>query len=425
MKEDFLHMVWLHRWMNTANLRTTSGSALEILRTGNHNLSSGPDFLEARLKIDDTEWAGSVEIHVRSSDWYKHQHQFDDHYQNVILHVVYYHDQEVLTSDNNHIPTLELSGRISKTMFNRYEALLRNRGDIACASYLGSVKDLTWGMWLDRVLYERLAQKVEVLEAIQFSNQRDWLQSAFRLLARYLGAGFNKEPMEELSRIVPLNLLLRLDDSIDREAILLGSAGFLDQLNIEINQDGYLHSMVRRFEFLQKKHSLTKSTQQWRTGKVRPLNHPERRIAQLSALVPFIPELLKQLFDGKLPEWNRIDLAISDFWRHHYSLKSSSLKALPIGISKDISDLLNINVSAPLLFHYAEIIGDDDLKQASLDGLHQIKSEANNIVRSFERINVKSKSAAQSQALFHLKQFYCNPKKCVLCNIGKHILTDK
>lgn len=425
MKEEFLHMVWLHRWMNTADLRTTDGAEIQILRPGNHNQSSGPDFLEARLRIEETEWVGSVEIHIKSSDWYKHQHHLDEHYQNVILHVVYYHDKEVKMSNQQLIPTLELNGRISKIMFNRYESLVQNRGDIACAPYTKDINAFTWSMWLDRVLSERLSKKVEVIEAIQFTNQTDWVQSAFRLLARYFGTGYNKEPMEELSRSVPLKLLLRLDDGLDREAILLGSAGFLDQLSIDWQHDDYLKSILDRYRFLQTKYALAKTTQQWRTGKVRPMNHPERRITQLAAIVPILPELLKQLFSGSFPDWDKIELKCSNFWSHQYSLKTSSKKKLSMRISKELSDLLNINVSAPLLFHYSETIGDHTLKQTAIDGLHALKSESNTVVKAFERVNVNCTTAAHSQALIHLKEFYCIPKKCVLCNIGKHILTNK
>src|SRR5690554_179923 len=86
--EDFLHFIWENRLFHARNLHTVNGESLEIINTGHRNTDSGPDFFNARVKIDGTLWAGNVEIHKKASDWDKHQHTNDKAYSNVILHAV-------------------------------------------------------------------------------------------------------------------------------------------------------------------------------------------------------------------------------------------------------------------------------------------------------------------------------------------------
>lgn len=112
MNEDFLHYLWKFKKFPFQNLKTTQNELIEIIQVGEHNFNSGPDFFNSRLKIDNQLWAGNVEIHLKSSDWYLHNHENDESYNNVILHVVWDHDVEIFRNKNIPIPTLEL-----KTLF--------------------------------------------------------------------------------------------------------------------------------------------------------------------------------------------------------------------------------------------------------------------------------------------------------------------
>src|SRR5699024_5350100 len=113
MKEDFLHFVWKYKKFDFFNARSSAGEVIQIFQTGQHNQTqAGPDFFNARIKIDDQLWAGNVEIHLKSSDWYAHHHETDAAYDNVILHVVWIHDVEIYRRDNSEIPTLELKSLI-------------------------------------------------------------------------------------------------------------------------------------------------------------------------------------------------------------------------------------------------------------------------------------------------------------------------
>src|SRR5690242_4548258 len=151
MTEDFLHHLWKFRLFEKARLSTVDGDAIEILKTGQQNFDAGPDFFNAHLRIGDTLWAGNVEVHLKSSDWKKHRHSSDAAYNNVILHVVYEHDEEVVTSRQTRIPTLELKDRFQFRLYENYRSLVGSQRWIACSDHIGSVDELTVTAWLERM----------------------------------------------------------------------------------------------------------------------------------------------------------------------------------------------------------------------------------------------------------------------------------
>ena len=87
MKEKFLHYVWKHQLFSQNNLHSTELNSIEIISAGIHNSNSGPDFLNAKVKIDEILWVGNVEIHIKSSDWYLHQHEKDTSYDLSLIHI--------------------------------------------------------------------------------------------------------------------------------------------------------------------------------------------------------------------------------------------------------------------------------------------------------------------------------------------------
>ena len=113
-KEDFLHYIWKYKLFDTSNLFTHNGIAITVLNFGLHNTDAGPDFFNGKVKIGATTWAGNIELHINSSDWIKHKHQDDKAYDNVVLHVVYNTDKDILDKEGNVIPTLELKDLIDQ-----------------------------------------------------------------------------------------------------------------------------------------------------------------------------------------------------------------------------------------------------------------------------------------------------------------------
>ena len=92
MKEDFLHYLWRFQKLGALPSQATSGAEVAVVSPGVMNSCGGPDFLNAKIWIDDTLWAGDVEIHLGASSWFEHQHHLDSNYDAVIIHVVWEDD---------------------------------------------------------------------------------------------------------------------------------------------------------------------------------------------------------------------------------------------------------------------------------------------------------------------------------------------
>ena len=173
MREDFLHFLWRTRQFDVSNLTTTDGDAHEILDFGTYNaLDSGADFQNVKLKIGDWTWFGSVEMHLKASDWLVHGHQKDAAFGSVILHVVFENDvaiQRTYTAEASSptpsvIPCLALKNRIPEGIFKKYWTLLHNSDWIPCQQHIQNVNDLTKSKWLERLAVERLERKSAAIQ---------------------------------------------------------------------------------------------------------------------------------------------------------------------------------------------------------------------------------------------------------------------
>src|SRR5687768_16566601 len=163
MQEQLIHFIWQRKLFNHSDLFTTQGQQVEIIHPGFPNQDQGPDFLQARIKLDNRLWAGHVEIHIRGSDWFLHTHDKDPHYNNVILHVVWQEDKPVTTLENIVVPCIELHDRVENELISRYTRLMNNQEWVPCASSLASVDQIIKLTWLERLMSERLEKKTEQL----------------------------------------------------------------------------------------------------------------------------------------------------------------------------------------------------------------------------------------------------------------------
>ena len=245
MKEEVLQFVWNHKLFNTSQLHTVDGEQLAIVQQGIQNTISGPDFSEAQIIIGHTKWAGSVEIHLKSSDWEKHGHQNDTAYNGVILHVVFEHDKEVFMLNGDKPKTLELSGLIPLSILDNYERLKASKEQIACSDQISNVASITKRQWLDRLLVQRLERKAEDIFHIHRYSEKDWLQTFFVHLAGYLGQNTNKQPFQELARAMPIKVLFKhQDQKFQMEALLFGVANLIDE------SDDYGKKLFQEYKFL-------------------------------------------------------------------------------------------------------------------------------------------------------------------------------
>ena len=254
MQEDFLHYIWKHKAFDSTLLKTTKGEAIRISNLGQHNHNSGPDFFNSQLSIADQLWAGNVEIHIKSSDWYVHNHEVDKAYDNVILHVVWDHDTEIFRKDNTEIPTLELKHCVNKNLIENYQKLLQSKSWINCEASFAEVDDFLLNNWLERLYIERLEQKSETIQHLLKTSNNDWEAVLFKMLLKNFGLKINGEAFLSLANSFDFSILRKLqNDVLDVEALLLGQSSLLADENIE---EAYYTDLKQRYGFLKQKFKL-------------------------------------------------------------------------------------------------------------------------------------------------------------------------
>jgi Protein of unknown function (DUF2851) len=118
MKEDLLQYICQFQYFNTSELFSSSGEMIQIINPGTHNTNQGPDFINAKIKIGETTWAGNIELHINSSDWNVHHHSEDSNFNNIILHIVWNNNAIIKDIHDNELATLELNGRVLKLFGN-------------------------------------------------------------------------------------------------------------------------------------------------------------------------------------------------------------------------------------------------------------------------------------------------------------------
>ena len=154
---------------------SAEGQPLYVYSPGIHNLFEGPDFLQARIKIEALEWCGSVEFHLKASDWYTHQHHLDAAYNNVILHLVWEDDVEVYNQEGTRVPTLSVKSWVSASQLTAFSAFFYQKKEgIVCADCFRSVNPLIRMGWKQRLFVERLERRVNEIEKHLVQANQDW-----------------------------------------------------------------------------------------------------------------------------------------------------------------------------------------------------------------------------------------------------------
>ena len=423
MNESFLQFVWKHGLFDSRNLRTDDGQRVKILSRGMINQDAGPDFFNARIQIGKTVWAGNVEIHLRASEWTRHQHHLDAAYDNVILHVVGQDDQQVLNSKGQRIPGMVL--RYDNYLEENYQELMDANGWIACRKHFHRMGLLNLQIWFHGLMVERLQQKTsEIMQRLE-QNNNDWNETFYQFLARNFGFKTNALPFELLARSLPLRIAEKHKDSLFQlETLFFGTAGLLNE---ELVGDDYFLSLKKEFSFLYSKYRLKPvAAHLWKFLRLRPLNFPTVRIAQFACLLHQSTALFSQLVEMKDLDRikNLFDIQPSDYWTSHYRFnKPSSESPKYLGVSA--FNNIVINTVVPFLFVYGDYYFKQELKDLALDFLEKVPAEENSIIDRWEKLGVPARSAFDSQALIQLKNNYCNFRKCLDCQVGIKLVSGK
>ncbi|MDJ0365280.1 DUF2851 family protein [Hymenobacter sp. H14-R3] len=427
MREDFLHYVWQHQYFDKADLRTTAGEEIQVLRPGQRNADAGPDFLNARLRLGDVEWNGAVEIHLRASDWQRHNHQVDAKYDQVILHVVLTADTDIFRTNASLISALALAPRLAPDLLARYEALVAAppAAPLPCAPLLGQVPQLVRTMMTERALLERVEQKADAIAMLHGHLADDWEATAYHALMAAFGFQKNSEPLARLAKAVPLAVLRRhRHDARQLEALLFGQAGFLVD-NEETAQDEYIRDRRQEHEFLRHKYGLAEAalaTHEWNYLRLRPANFPAVRLGQLVGLLHRRPALFDALLTAQsvaaLSEFFA-EAPAPAYWQQHY--RPGRPGKVP-ALGKSSINLLITNVVVPLRVAYARHTGQPALVESSVSLLMELPAEHNQYTDLYQALGFEHRTAADSQGLLALHKGYCAPRRCLHCAIGGRLV---
>ena len=430
--EQLLHYIWKHRILPLHELRTTDGRAVEIIAPPLHHTHSGPDFFNAKLRIDGTMWVGNVEIHERSADWFMHSHDQDPAYNNVVLHVASVIDADVVTADGSRPPQMEL--HVPPYVMQNYRRLLAADHYPPCRETVMQLPRLTVHSWMSALGAERLSDKCAAIEQRVRAAGGSWEQAFFATIARSFGFGVNSEAFEQWAAQLPfMQVAHHRDDPFQVEALFIGSAGLLDTSQMNERQraaataDPYFVRLRNEWEYLAHKFSLTAMQRQtWRFLRLRPQNFPYIRLSQLAQLYCSRNADLSRITTcSTLAEVRQaLQTAVSPYWQTHYTFGNASRRNAKHPSSAAI-DLLIINAVVPMLHAYGNHRKDEHLMARANDLLISLPPEDNTHIRLWHECGITADNAADPQSLIQLHTRYCERKDCLRCRFGYHSMKQR
>jgi hypothetical protein len=421
MPEILLHYIWQQRLWSGFEQTTTDGLSVEIISTGQYNRNAGPDFSNAHVRIGQQDWIGNIEIHIHASDWYKHKHHTDGAYDNTILHIVCVADKDIENTRGEKIPQCELRYPADRDYMSEWlvhaQEMQMPVYHIECSHQLQSDASLMTEGWKKTLLLKRLECKRQSILQLLSITQNSWTHAFYISLAHNFGFHTNGIAFETLAIQTPLSCLLKHRDSLFQvTAILLGQSGLL---NADTAIDGERKALWNEYEFLSKKFSLTPMhASLWKKARMRPQNAPEVRIRQFAQLIHHSEFLFSKLIQAQ-----DIDTMV-DILQVEVQDTDTRISLSPKLGRKSIEILL-INTVIP--YQYAYAIAQQKVKNDAtvLQLMEAIPAEDNSIIRQWKMLGQTIHSAADTQALIHLYQNYCQPHQCYNCQVGYQIFSQR
>ncbi len=424
MQESFLHYLWKFKKFQWNGAKTTEEKELVLMKVGSHNEDkAGPDFFNAKIQIGNQVWAGNVEIHLKSSDWYAHHHEKDPAYDNVILHVVWENDAPVFRKDNSIIPTLELKKLTDPQILRGYEKLLENPTQkwINCEPDFSGFGDFEMKNWLERLYIERLEEKSQLILKLLKTSANNWEATLFKMLTKNFGLNVNGEVFLEMACSFPFQIAQKLSHRPEQlEALFYGQTSMLDS----DFEESYFQQLRNEYDYMKKKFGLNNlNVPPVHYFRLRPDNFPGIRLSQLADLYSKRPQLFSEILscENKEEFYELFDVETSVFWQNHYTFEKEGKKRRK-KLTKGFIDLLLINTIIPMKFCYGKFHGAPNLEKLFLL-IKSLKSESNKVISKFNLLREKtSEDALSSQALLHLKKNYCDKNECLRCALGMKLL---
>jgi hypothetical protein len=425
MKEEFLHYLWKYNLYDPEKLVDGSGNIIKVIRPGEYNRDSGPDFFNARISLDRTVWAGNIEIHTRSSHFDTHGHQNDQAFDNVILHVVAENDKKVFNSKGDEILTAAIS--FDPELYERYISLINNPYIIACQDNIKEIDTFLMRHWLNSLLIERLRNKSELISRIYEETGNDWEETFYRLLSRYFGFRINTGPFEMLASALPFRIIRKHSDNLFQiEAMLFGTAGMLEEgLFKDALSDEYYRSLIKEYKILSAKYSLKPiHGWLWKFSRLRPANFPTVRISQLAAMLSVTGGLFSRVLEsyGIIQLKELFEVTASQYWDDHF-IFGKKTRTIGKNTGSQAVCIFLINAVIPVIFVYGKIRGNNKICERALSFLEEMSAEENSILDEWREAGIEAESAFYSQALIQLRNEYCKKRRCLDCRVGSKLVS--
>ena len=421
MNEAFLHYLWRFQKFTHRNFKTPGGESIEILFPGYWNHGSGPDFKEAKLYIAGIQWSGSVELHLKSSDWYRHHHHKDAQYDNVILHVVWEHDITVCYPNGKPIPVLQIHSYVNPEVEKKYQTSFGLQPKfIPCEQHIKEFSKGRWIPFLERLFIERLEAQVAQIQQLLKKHKNDWEAVFFEKLSKGFGLNVNGEAFLTMAQHLSIqNILKRKHELFQIEALFFGQLGLLHPPF----SDFYHEKLTQQYQYLKQLHKLpTPSSSAVQFSRLRPANFPTVRIAQLSSIYAKHGTLFQSLINAKSLSESMAIFSVepSEYWKTHYNFGIEG-KPKTKKISRSFFDLIAINTILPIRFAYSRYVGVSS-QDSILEWITKIPLERNRIISAFRDFDLPLPHAGTSQAVLHLYKNYCLKRLCLNCQVGSFLI---
>ncbi|MBK7130413.1 MAG: DUF2851 family protein [Crocinitomicaceae bacterium] len=420
MREEYLHYLFITRQLGNT-FKTSQNKDLKVLSFGQQNPNAGPDFLTSIIEFDNKRWAGSIEFHIKASDWYLHRHQHDKNYKNVIAHFVYEYDADVEIGGVA-LPVVELKNLISEKHLEKFNLLFTDKSSpIACEKMIQHTDEIIISSQKEKALINRLERKAGYAERLIHEFKGDLKKVFFILLARAFGGKVNADAFELLARFTDLNIIEKnRDNSTLIHALLFGISGMLPAMSDE----AYCKELTQEFSYLKHKYQLREMEGScFRFSRMNPPGYPTIRLAQLAELIRkkegIFDQLPSQMVIADLLVKMQIDLPA--FWQNHYHFKNVSIRGSK-NLTHDFCHLVLVNAVVPYLFACGIYQADEYLKMQATDILSELPAEKNSLIEKWKKLNLSASSAYDTQALIEQKNEFCDKKKCLICSIGNSLL---
>jgi hypothetical protein len=404
---------------------TVDGHAVRVIQFGVWNREAGPDFADAAISIDGgPPRRGAIELDIDARDWEHHGHATNPAYEAVLLHLFFSSGEAETfsrTAANRAIPQVRLDLRMIAGALPPNPVPLAAPG--RCVAPLREMEIATVREVLEAAAQHRLRRKAARLQLCREAHGGD--EALYQALAETLGYKSNKLPFALLSQRVPLKTLRRAGEP---GALLFGVAGFLKPADFPAatpETKAYLRSLWEKWWALRAEwEGLILPAALWKLGGQRPVNHPQRRLAALAAIVrqwPKIRAAAEACDETKIRKF--LGSLRDDYWEHHYTVTSGAARApmALIGESRITEMLMNVFYPWSIIAHPEKWEGYCSL--AAEQSNRRVQIAAARLFAGDPERTALLRRAAMQQGLLQIYEDFCmrDETDCAACPFPRQV----